>query len=169
MDLHSVTHSYKHRSVVASVLALGSHRRSPAMKLKLLYRGDQHQMDISSDARLADLRQEIFARTSVPPENQKLLPKPAKGISGLAACSDDQTRCLDDCGIRDGLAIMVVGATVAEVDQIQHREKEESRWKQPRNYHPSMLKGTKVSGGRLFCYRAHLLISYALIAGTHDR
>lgn len=78
----------------------------------------------------------------MPPKNQKLLPKPAKGIN-VGSASDDQSRTLEQCGLRDGVTLMVLGATAEEVDHLEHTEREESKWKQPRNYHPSMLKGTK--------------------------
>ncbi|CAO1615792.1 unnamed protein product [Sympodiomycopsis kandeliae] len=108
------------------------------MRLEISHRNTKSSLDLPAESSLLDLRQRIFELTSVPPANQKVLPKPAKGIK-----LTDDTQSLEQAGLKDGISLMVLGATAAEVGQIQHQEQEESRWKQPRNYHPSMLKGTK--------------------------
>lgn len=114
------------------------------MTFTLTHRSQKHTLTLPSSALVSSLRQEIHYLTSVPPSNQKLLPKPAKGVLLTPAATTDATT-IEDAGLKDGMSIMVLGATAEEVGKVKREETEASKWKQPRNYHPSMLQGTKVS------------------------
>lgn len=117
------------------------------MQIQVKGRGQEHQIedvDLQSMT-IGELRRRIYEFTDVPPENQKLLPKAAKGIN-LGASQDEAalSRTLAQAGFNDvgAISITVLGATSQEVERVQSVEKEATKWKQPRNYHPSMLRGT---------------------------
>lgn len=117
------------------------------MRLIIRHGSHQYDLDLPSESSIDELRYKIAELTSVPPENQKLLPKPARGVSlGNGSTSDrdeNSLRSLQQAGLSDGTSIMVLGATKQQVNQVQEEEREASRWKQPRNFHPSLLKGTR--------------------------
>lgn len=92
------------------------------MQIIVKYRGQDHRLDLQQSSTLSDLRWQIVEATSVPLANQKLLPKPAKGIS-----LNDDSATLEASGVKDGLTIMLLGASNAEVGKVREEEREVSR------------------------------------------
>lgn len=114
------------------------------MRLILSHKATQSSIDVEASSSIASLRDRIHSITLVPPQHQKLLPKPAKGVSlGTARKDDDDQKTIEEAGLKDDMTLMILGATVEQVDQIRGEEQEASKWKQPREYHPSLVRGTK--------------------------
>ncbi|EPQ27633.1 uncharacterized protein PFL1_04771 [Pseudozyma flocculosa PF-1] len=129
--------------------------------LTITFRKDVHRLtDLPADTTLATLRSVIQQLTNVEAPNQKLLPARPKGIANLnqppaihhdaggadptPPSLDNDQRTLAQAGIPSaGLKIMVVGTPSEELQGIQQQEDYARRRNGPRQYHPSMLRGTR--------------------------
>lgn len=120
------------------------------MKLTIKHQSKEQSIEISPQATMHQLRERIYELTSVAVVHQKLLLKPAKGVkisgrgNNAQGCGDvNLNQTLAEMGVTQGLVIMVLGATQAQVDKVNLEEQQASRWKQPRSYHPSLLQATR--------------------------
>ena len=129
----------------------------PLYEITVSFRGQVHVLDqLPVSTTLAQSRHTIQELTSVPAAKQKLLPNKAKQIAdlnhppsssdGAKPSLEDDDRTLEQVGIpASGLRIMVVGTPSKELEEQQEQEEYNRRKNGPRKYHPSMLRGNKVS------------------------
>ncbi|KAN0064148.1 hypothetical protein ACQY0O_003315 [Thecaphora frezii] len=123
---------------------------SGGVELTITFRKDVHHLhDLTGDTTLATLRSVIEQLTNVAARNQKLLPARAKGVANLnqapaAVPIDEDPRTLLELGIpNQGCRLMVVGTPSKELEEAQAEEDYNRRRNGPRQYHPSMLRGTR--------------------------
>jgi hypothetical protein len=116
---------------------------------QISHQGKRHSLRVESSTTLGSLQEEIAELTRVDATHQKLLvsgplrptlakakENEAKTVKELKLVSDDESR---------PVRIMVVGPTDSELDSVQRGDLEAEKRNRPRQYHPSMLRGGKVS------------------------
>ncbi|KAK2464017.1 hypothetical protein APHAL10511_003961 [Amanita phalloides] len=91
---------------------------SSPIKLTVTYRGAQHALSVLPDSTLAALQAQLEELTSVPPSLQKLLYKGKKTTS----TGQDDTITLLDVGLKDGMKIQLLGATMKELSEMKASE-----------------------------------------------
>ena len=134
---------------MASPIASSSSEASALVQLQVAYRGQSHDIELNASTTLSELQEQIEELTHVDATHQKLL-GPASLRSILSKAKDNGDRSLEELGfssisLRPPVKLMVVGPTSEELDQVSKGDQEAEKRNRPRQYHPSMLRGTKVS------------------------
>jgi hypothetical protein len=123
------------------------------VQLQIAYRGHSHNLELASSKTLQQLQEEIEDLTHVDATHQKLL-GPSSLRNTLSKAKDNGERTLEELGFaslasRLPIKLMLVGPTSEELDQVSKGDQEAEKRNRPRQYHPSMLRGTKVN---FFCF-----------------
>lgn len=117
------------------------------IQLQIAYRGQSHDIEIVSSKTLSELQEQIEEMTHVDATHQKLL-GPASLRSTLSKAKENSDRTLEELGMlvasRLPIKLMLIGPTSEELDQVSKGDQEAEKRNRPRQYHPSMLRGTKV-------------------------
>lgn len=90
------------------------------ISLNITYKGKQYAISISPSETWATLQERLYELTSIPPALQKLLFKGKK-----ATIEHDDM--LELAGIKDGMKIMLLGSTEAEIGSVKATEAEKKR------------------------------------------
>lgn len=116
----------------------------------VVHRKQEHKIEsLSPSSTLSDLRQAIEALTYVPADKQKLLVPRSAGITDLNNHQDrdarTDVRTLVDVGLagKADTKLTVLGPSSQELERLYKDESEMQKRNAPRQYHPSMLRGTK--------------------------
>ncbi|KAF8347977.1 WLM-domain-containing protein [Amanita rubescens] len=88
------------------------------IKLTVTYRGAQHALSVLPDSTLSALQACLEELTSVPPSLQKLLYKGKKATS----TSQDEDTTVIEVGLKDGMKIQLLGATMQELGGMKDAE-----------------------------------------------
>lgn len=140
-----------------------------SISIHITHRTQTHTLSLDPSTSVSSLRAQIEEITCVPVTHQKLLPSRARGVDlnvragasssvathehdgvdgsvseGSQGASEDG-RTLTEAGVHGGMKIMVLGPSLEEVDRLRKADEEAGKRNAPRSYHPSMLRGTKVS------------------------
>ena len=129
--------------------------------LQISYRGQNHEVEWPNDGTLEELQSKIAELTDVDATHQKLLGSGSLRGSSLANIKEKGDVAFGEAAglVRRDTAssnsmssaekvtmkIMVVGPRREELNEIQRVDAEAEKRNRPRQYHPSMLRGTKVS------------------------
>ncbi|KAI0730631.1 WLM-domain-containing protein [Earliella scabrosa] len=89
------------------------------LNITINYRGTAHPLSVLPDATLTYLQARLEELTSVPPENQKLLFKGKKSVSGDATVTQ--------AGFKDGMKVQLIGPTADELGGLKATESEHQR------------------------------------------
>ena len=89
------------------------------LNITINYRGTAHPLSVLPDATLTYLQARLEELTSVPPENQKLLFKGKKSVSGDATVTQ--------AGLKDGMKVQLIGPTADELGGLKATESEHQR------------------------------------------
>lgn len=132
----------------ASASSLANAQDNVKVYLQVAYRGQSHEIVSESTSTFAKLQEQIANLTQVDATNQKLLGSgPLRSILGKA--KENEAKTLVELGITTTrtrpIKVMLVGPTNDELDQIHKGDIEAEKRNRPRQYHPSMLRGGKVS------------------------
>lgn len=121
-----------------------------AFNITVVHRKQEHKIkSLTSSSTLSDLRQAIEALTYVPADKQKLLVPTSAGIADLNNHHDRNVstdrRTLVDVGLaaKADTKLTVLGPSSQELERLYQDESEMQKRNAPRQYHPSMLGGTK--------------------------
>lgn len=123
----------------------------PAYPLLISYRGKNHDIFWPVKSTLAELQDQIADLTDVDATHQKLLGSgPLR--NSLTKAKENGHRSLSELGLSSNptgsdriVKIMIIGPTREELDEVHKGDVEAEKRNRPRQYHPSLLKGTKVS------------------------
>lgn len=88
------------------------------IKLTVTYRGAQHVLSVLPDSTISALQAHLEELTSVPPSLQKLLYKGKKATS----TSQDEDTTVNEAGLKDGMKIQLLGATMQELGGMKDAE-----------------------------------------------
>lgn len=113
-----------------------------SVQLTVVHRKLEHTLSpLAPSTTLAELRGVVEEATGVPADKQKLLVPRSVGAADLNRADE---RTLDQVGLtRQGIKITVVGPLNSEIEQLQEKEDAMHKSNTPRQYHPSLLKGTR--------------------------
>ncbi|KAJ1018566.1 hypothetical protein NDA16_004848 [Ustilago loliicola] len=118
--------------------------------ITIVHRKQEHKIDsLTPSSTLSDLRQAIEQLTYVPADKQKLLVPRSAGIADLNSHHDGDAktdkRTLADVGLvgKAVTKLTVLGPSSQELQRLYQDESEMQKRNAPRQYHPSMLRGTK--------------------------
>ena len=87
-------------------------------KLTVTYRGAKHVLSVLPNSTLSALQAHLEELTSVPPSLQKLLYKGKKATS----TSQDEDMTIIEAGLKDGMKIQLLGATMQELGGMKDAE-----------------------------------------------
>ncbi|SNX88080.1 uncharacterized protein MEPE_06791 [Melanopsichium pennsylvanicum] len=119
------------------------------LNLIIVYRRQEQALRyLTSSSTVYELRQAIEKLIYVPTDKQKLLLPRSAGVADLNINHhhhDTDTRTLVDIGLagKHGVKITVLGPSSHELETLYQQETEMQKRNAPRQYHPSMLRGTK--------------------------
>jgi hypothetical protein len=135
--------------MASSVASASTGDGAAVVQLQIAYRGQSHDIEAASSKTLFDLQEQIADLTHVDATHQKLL-GPVSLRSALGKAKDNGDKTLQELGfflaaLRPSIKLMVVGPTSEELSQVQKVDAEAEKRNRPRQYHPSMLRGGKVS------------------------
>lgn len=134
---------------MASPVASTSASDITTVQVQIAYRGQSHDIEAATTTTLSDLQEQIASLTHVDATHQKLL-GPASLRSVLSKARDNRDKTLEELGfssaaVKPLIKLMLVGPTSEELSQVQKVDAEAEKRNRPRQYHPSMLRGGKVS------------------------
>lgn len=120
------------------------------VRFKLSYRGQSYDIIQSLNDRLSQLYDIIYEKTTVTPSYQKIIASgPMKKVfSERDSESEAKEPTLAQLGFTSSnshapIKLMLVGPPEGEVEAIQKEDEKGQKMNKPRQYHPSMLRGTK--------------------------
>ncbi|GAC95009.1 hypothetical protein PHSY_002582 [Pseudozyma hubeiensis SY62] len=121
-----------------------------SFKLTFVHRKTNHTLEeLTADTTLMELRYAIEEVTFVPVDKQKLLVPRSAGIADLNSRPDGNAeadhRTLAEAGLarNSDVKVTVLGPSSQELERLYQDESEMHRRNAPRQYHPSLLRGTK--------------------------
>lgn len=112
-------------------------------------KGASHDLALPLDVSIGALRQHVEDITSVPVAHQKIMapmgPLRAVFSTGGKSSDEDGEKTLFQIGIPPNqlIKIMVVGPTTKEIDSIRKEDEQAEKANAPRQYHSSMLRGSR--------------------------
>lgn len=139
----------------ASVSSSAASHDDTVVHIQVAYRGQNHDFKSSTESTLAEFQGQIADLTKVDATNQKLLGSgPLRNVLGQV--KENEAKTLKAMGVvstgAKPIKVMLVGPTNDELDQIQKGDMEAEKRNRPRQYHPSMLRGGKVSNVKVVFY-----------------
>lgn len=117
--------------------------------IKLSFRGQNHDIILTPSNTLADLYDSIYEKTTVTPSHQKVIASgPIRKVFIDKIPEGEQQPTLGQLGFVDAklngaIKLMLVGPLETEVEEVQKEDEKGAKMYKPRQYHPSMLRGTK--------------------------
>jgi hypothetical protein len=115
---------------------------------QISHRGKAHTLQLSTSATLGNLQDEIAELINVDASHQKLLGSGSLR-NVLSKAKENEEKTLEELNLvskgETPIKIMIVGPTSDELDAVQKGDLEAEIRNRPRQYHPSMLRGGKVS------------------------
>lgn len=122
-------------------------------RLIVAFRGQTTELDIDPSATLSSLRAQIEAVTGVAAAQQKIIASgPLRALFAALANRRIQDDDSDEQGSNgeekeigafpEGCKVMVVGPTKEDLESVRRQDEEGQRANRPRQYHPSMLRGS---------------------------
>lgn len=113
------------------------------------YRGQSHSFGLAPSSTLETLHDTITEKTGVLPTHQKIVaPGPLKKAFSGQQTDDEATlsQLGFDVAVRRGpIKLMLVGPKQEEIEAVRREDELGAKFKRPRQYHPSMLRGGRVS------------------------
>ncbi|SPO31847.1 uncharacterized protein UTRI_06684 [Ustilago trichophora] len=121
-----------------------------SLDLTIVHRKQEHVLQaLPASSTISELRQAVEELTYVPADKQKLLVPRSAGVADLNSHQHGEgnmdTRTLADVGLigKPDIKLTVLGPSSQELERLYQDESEMQKRNAPRQYHPSMLRGTK--------------------------
>lgn len=141
----------------------------PAVTIHITYRGANFSLEVDAYKTLHGLQEDIANATDVQIPYQKIVaPAPLRSVFNIKRSpfntQDDGEHLeatLFDLGLNRAqptgkpIKLMLIGPKQYEIDALRAEDDLGVKMNRPRQYHPSMLRGTKVSGHKSVRSSAH--------------